>query len=66
MSYATDHAAFFKLPPQGPDETDIGFRTRVRDALREQGRVIEAAEAFYGHATHTIARKKTAERMMTT
>jgi len=47
MSYATDHAAFFKLPPQGPDETDIGFRNRVRDALREQGHVIEAAEAFY-------------------
>lgn len=38
----------FDIEPQGKDESDGDFRHRVSGAIRDQGHVIEAHEAYQG------------------
>ncbi len=39
------HAEYFRLPPQGADESDYNFRHRIAGSLRDMGKLIEAHEA---------------------
>ena len=43
---ATEYASYYKIEPQGESESDLDFRNRVSGALRDQGLIIEAHEAF--------------------
>lgn len=42
----TQRAREFNLPPQQENEDEMSFRRRVSGALRDQGNIIEAHEAF--------------------
>ena len=43
---ATEYARYYKIEPQGKDESDHDFRGRVSGILRDMGNIIEAHEAF--------------------
>ena len=43
---ATDYAKYYGISPQAEGESDHAFRERVSGALRSQGKLIEAHEAF--------------------
>ena len=44
---ATDYAKYYVIEAQRADESDLDFRLRVSNALRAEGRVIEAQEAYH-------------------
>ena len=44
---ATEYAEYYGIDAQGEDESDDDFRLRVSNALRAQGKVIEAQEAYH-------------------
>ena len=43
---ATEHAEYYRIPPQADGESDLAFRTRVSVELRQRGNLIEAHEAY--------------------
>ena len=43
---ATEYASYYEIAPQGDDETDSAFRSRVGGILRDRGQIIEAHEAY--------------------
>lgn len=43
---ATTYAQYYKIDPQREGESDYDFRYRVSGILRQQGKLIEAHEAF--------------------
>jgi hypothetical protein len=43
---ATDYAGYYGIAPQGDNETDVAFRSRVSGILRDRGQIIEAHEAY--------------------
>ena len=43
---ATEYASYYGIAPQGDDETDAAFRSRVSGILRDRGQIIEAHEAY--------------------
>jgi hypothetical protein len=43
---ATEYAKYYDLPPQGEKETDLEFRGRVSNFLRDKCLIIEAHEAY--------------------
>jgi len=44
---ATEYAEYHGIEPQGGNETDADFRLRVSNALRANGHIIEAQEAYH-------------------
>jgi hypothetical protein len=42
---ATEYAKYYDIEPQGGDESDNGFMSRVASKLRDMGHIIEAHEA---------------------
>ena len=50
---ATEYAEYYGLQAQQQDESDPGFRGRVATALREQGHIIEAYEAYHDERYET-------------
>ena len=43
---ATEYAKYYEIDPQHEGESDAAFKSRVSGALRAQGRLIEAHEAY--------------------
>lgn len=43
---ATEYANYYKIDPQGKDESDLDFKYRVSGKLRDMGHIVEAHEAF--------------------
>jgi hypothetical protein len=46
MMLATQYAEYYKIEAQREGESDLEFRSRVSGALRDQGKLIEAHEAY--------------------
>jgi len=44
---ATEYAEYYKIEAQGEGESDMDFRLRVANALREGGHIVEAQEAYH-------------------
>jgi len=48
MWITAERAKEFGIAEQRTDESDLAFRTRVSEAIRSQGHILEAHEAYYG------------------
>jgi hypothetical protein len=46
MMLATEYAKYHDMEPQGDNESDEAFKSRVAHRLREMGRIIEAHEVY--------------------
>lgn len=44
---ATKYAEYYEIEAQGENENNMDFRLRVSNALRAEGRIIEAQEAYH-------------------